>query len=642
MSLAFLPTLPLATSNTLRIVHHKSFACMSLPPLSSPSVSLGVALRNAPHAPGVYQFMSATHTPLYIGKATSLRARLRHYMHVDVHGLHVVPSSTLPPHLQLMVTEAVSLQLTLVSTPALALSLESTLIHACKPKYNTLLHPQLPRYLVLAGKSYPRLVLSDTPLHRNAAVFGPFPVADLNVAVQALRRVYPLRVRESPLFKHRTCSNFDVGACPGVCQRLMGEGEYAERVAQVKRVLMGNTSDLVKELRKQMKECARVLEYEQAAKLKIDIKAVQDTFQGRGRGMDADMWAACWDGNWGRVVCMMVREGLVVGRDTFAVETIANEHQQNAVERVVRTYYSGEGQLEMYNVILHQTGEIVRNLSANGEQGVGKKGTKQVMQVMNMVKRNAQWEVDMVRMEMQQREEERKDLEIMLGNWLQGRHVRVIMGIDVSHWGGQNAVGAAVMFREGARVIGEHRRYALKPSGKDGKGDDYAWVAETVQRRMQEGLQDVDLVVVDGGKGQVEAVSKMLNGEILVVGVAKREEQVFVEGVSEDVNDGRKKGEGGVRLLGRVRDEAHRVANKGRRARKMEWLRTRGLRGVEGLGKRRLEKIVKQFGGSEERVALASMQELMQVDGVGRKMAERIYSRFEQHREMMRSDVEKV
>ncbi|MGF1568993.1 MAG: excinuclease ABC subunit UvrC [Nodosilinea sp.] len=605
---------------------------------------LEARLREIPKEPGVYFMKDGRDQTLYIGKSKCLRTRVRSYFR-DFHG-HM-------PRITVMVMQVVDIEFIVTDTEAEALALEANLIKQNQPHFNVLLKDdkKYPYLCVTWSEDYPRIFITRK---RRKSVkdryYGPYvDVGLLRSTLNLVKRIFPLRQRPQPFFKDRPCLNYDIGRCPGVCQQLISSEDYHKTLQRVVMVFQGRTTELVDILTHQMETAAEDLKFEQAAHLRDQIRGLErlcadqkvalpdDTVSRDAIALAADAKHAC-------VQIFQVRAGRLVGRLGFTADAESGTPGE-ILQRVLEDHYQTVDSVEIPSVILAQhelpDGDILAEYLG---QRRGRKVTVEVPQrqtkadLIDMVERNAQYELLRTQAAADRNTQALQDLAIVLD--LPDLPKR-IEGYDISHIQGSDAVASQVVFVDGMAAKQHYRHYKIKnPEVRAGHSDDFASLAEVIRRRFRRyadpdkprlGNPDwPDLVMIDGGKGQLSAVVTVLRElnllqDLNVVSLAKQREEIFLPGESLPLTT--EADQPGVQLLRRLRDEAHRFAISFHRKKRTERMRRSRLSEIPGLGQHRQKELLAAFR-SIDYIREASPEQLATVPGIGPQLAQQIYEYF--------------
>ncbi len=607
-------------------------------------------LQEIPAEPGVYFMRGANDDILYIGKSKKLRSRVRSYFR---------DSQRLSDRIAMMVRQVREIEFIVTDTEAEALALEANLIKQHQPYYNVLLKDdkKYPYVCITWSEDYPRIYITRKRKLGKAKdrYYGPYvDTRLLRYTLHIIKRAFPLRQRRQPLFKNRPCLNYDMGKCPGVCQNLITPAEYRQTMQKVAMVFQGRTDELVKTLQTQMLKASENLDFEKAAQLRDRIQALyqlnadqkvslpDDTISRDAIALAADDQHCC-------IQLFQIRAGKLVGRLGFFADSQSGT-PGDILQKVLESHYQKVDAVEIPTEIIvqHQLpeGEILTQWLT---QQKGKKVHLVIPQrqikaeLIEMVEKNAKYELARTQRFSDRNNQALQDLAAILDL---PEIPKRIEGYDISHIQGSNAVASQVVFIDGIAANQHYRHYKIKnPTVTIGHSDDFASMAEVIQRRFKKyvtttnnqqtisSLRDrdfPDLVMIDGGKGQLSAVVKVLQSMNLldivkVVSLAKKREEIFLPGetkaLATDVE------QPGVQLLRRVRDEAHRFAVSFHRQQRLKNSRRSRLEEIPGLGFQRQKQLLAHFH-SIDYIREASPQQLTEVSGIGQNLAQEIYNFF--------------
>ncbi|MBD2655280.1 excinuclease ABC subunit UvrC [Synechocystis sp. FACHB-383] len=615
----------------------------SLPLIQQPDL-LEQRLQQIPQEPGVYFMGDRQGEILYIGKAKKLRTRVRSYFR---------DSQPHTARIALMVQQVAEIEFIVTDTEAEALALEANLIKQHQPHFNVLLKDdkKYPYVCITWSENYPRIFITRKRRLNQAKdrYYGPYVDSfSLRQTLRLIQRIFPLRQRRQPLFKHRPCLNYDIGRCPGVCQELITPEEYRQTLQKVAMVFQGRTQELHQLLTEQMEKAATDLKFEQAATIRDQINSLsklnadqkvslpQDT-------ISRDAIAVASDGQISAIQLFQIRAGRLVGRLGFFADGVESVQEKGEVlQRVLEQHYQQVEAVEIPSEIILPCalpdGELLNDWLTVQR---GRKVTFNLPQrqtkaeLLEMVERNAQYELERLQKQTAKNVTALEDLaEILDLETLPKR----IEGYDISHIQGSNAVASQVVFIDGVPAQQYYRHYKIKnPSIKVGHSDDFASLAEVISRRFrpsgksQHSNQDwPDLIMIDGGKGQLSAVVKVLTemdllDKFTVVSLAKQREEIFLPGESQPLLTHAE--QPGVQLLRRLRDEAHRFAVSFHRQQRLSKSRRSRLDEISGLGFSRQKQLLAHFR-SLDYIREASVKQLQEVPGIGPQLAQAIYDYF--------------
>ncbi|MBD2123928.1 excinuclease ABC subunit UvrC [Trichocoleus sp. FACHB-262] len=616
-----------------------------LPLLKEPE-RLETRLKEIPAEPGVYYMRDVSDRILYIGKSKKLRSRVRSYFR-DL--------QSLSPRIALMVRQVAEIEFIVTDTEAEALALEANLIKQHQPHFNVLLKDdkKYPYLCITWSEDYPRIFITRKRRLGNERdrFYGPYVDTHLlRSTLHIVKRIFPLRQRPQPLFKDRPCLNFDIGRCPGVCQQMISGEDYRKIVQKVAMVFQGRTGELVDTLMVQMDQAAEALNFEQAARLRDQINGLKslgaeqkvalpdDTISRDAIALAADEQHAC-------IQLFQIRAGRLVGRLGFVADAQSGEPGA-ILERVLEEHYQTVDAVEIPAEILVQHELPESDMLA--EFLSDRKGRKVTIvapqrqtkaELVEMVERNAEYELARTQRFADRNAQAMLDLAEVLDLPDMPRRIE---GYDISHIQGSDAVASQVVFVDGIPAKQHYRHYKIKnPTVTTGHSDDFASMAEVIRRRFRKYATDPqlprvgnsdwpDLVMIDGGKGQLSAVVSVLRElnlleELRVVSLAKKREEIFLPGESLPLTTEAE--QPGVQLLRRLRDEAHRFAVSFHRQQRSDRMRRSCLEDIPGLGHHRQKELLAAFR-SVDYIREATPEQLTNVSGIGPQIAQKIYDYF--------------
>lgn len=603
-------------------------------------------LKEIPQEPGVYLMRDSSDRILYIGKAKKLRSRVRSYFR---------ESQRLSDRIAMMVRQVAEIEFIVTDTEAEALALEANLVKQHQPYFNVLLKDdkKYPYVLITWSEEYPRIFITRNRrlAKEKDRYYGPFVDAGaLRTTLRLAKRLFPMRQRPQPLFKDRPCLNYDIGRCPGVCQQLISTEEYRKTIQKIAMVFQGRNEELIDILTETMNQAAQSLNFEVAARIRDQIAGIRslsadqkvslpdDTVSRDAIALAADEQHAC-------IQLFQTRAGRLVGRLGFFAD--AQSGTPGAIlQRVLEEHYQNADSVEIPTEILvqHELPEA-EMLAEYLSERKGRKVTLLVPQrqvkaeLIEMVERNAKYELERTQRFSDRNTEAMQDLADILD--LPDLPHR-IEGYDISHIQGSNAVASQVVFIDGQPAKQHYRHYKIKnPEVKAGHSDDFASLAEVIHRRFRKYAEDPnvqrvgnsdwpDLVMIDGGKGQLSSVVAVLQEmnlmeDLRVVSLAKQREEIFLPGESTPLPTDAE--QPGVQLLRRLRDEAHRFAVSFHRQQRSDRMRRSRLDDIPGLGFHRQKQLLAHFH-SIDYIREASPKQLAEVSGIGPRLAQEIYDYF--------------
>jgi excinuclease ABC subunit C len=587
---------------------------------------------------GVYLFRDARKQVLYVGKAKSLRARVRSYFQRE---------ADLSAKNQKLVRLIDDLETIVVGSEAEALILEANLIKEHRPRFNILLRDdkKYPYIKVTVQEPFPRVFVTRRVTNDRSRYFGPYTsVGPMRQALELIKRLHTVRScryklpRESP---ERACLDYHIGRCKAPCVGLQSEADYRSMVHEILRILEGETEELRSGIETQMREASEALDFERAATMR-DVLAGLDSLARQQRvhkaqGGSFDIVGLARDGELGAGVVLKVRSGLLLGRDSQRFAKILDESDEDLLSSLVSRHYLGGGgavSTDLPRTVLlpveyedsELLGEILSESAGRSVRvSVPQRGEKR--RLLDLAEQNARQVLEDRVAALAYTTDRAEEALFSLQDELDLKVVpRLMVCFDISHTQGTETVGSAVVFENGEPRRALYRHMRIK--GEWGN-DDYRSMGEVVsryfRRRVDEDKPIPDLAVIDGGKGQlgaaVAALEELGLREVVVVALAKKEEEVFLAGRAEPIRLDRR--HRALHLLQRIRDEAHRFAVQyNRKLRSKRTLRS-DLGDIPGVGPRRQNVLLRRFG-SVKGVRAATKEEIARVPGFSEALASRI------------------
>ena len=591
-------------------------------------------LDTLPEGPGVYLWKDARGDVLYVGKAKRLKSRVRSYFVGDHE------ESAKHRVLQRLIADVETI---VVPSEAQSLILENNLIKEYRPRFNVRLKDDksYPSIAVTLAEPFPRVIVTRRRDIPGARYFGPYTdVAQLRRTLAIIRRLHTVRSCADDLpreTRDRPCLDYHIGRCLAPCVGWQSEGNYRGMVQDVLDFLEGKTGDVRTKVREAMLMASQQEKFERARELRdalrwLDRLEEAPSVEIIGTG-DADAVGYARDGNDAAVVLFRVRGGRVVGREHRFLEGVEEEDDAAVLNAfLVRYYVPAEGRVRRLVIPFPPTEwGTLRELLPGTDWTVPQRGT--AARWLELADQNARHLLESLRIESFETEERAEDPVYALSRDLGLSAVpRSFVCVDISHNQGRDTVGSLVWFEAGRPRKSEYRKFKIRGPGQQ---DDFAAIEEVItrylMRRRDEGLPLPDLIVVDGGKGQLgaatAAAARLGLGSIPMAGLAKREEEVFLPGRPESVRLSRRSPS--LRLLQRARDEAHRFGLAYNRQRRTQRTITSELLNIPGVGPSRRRLLLERFG-SLAGVRSASVSELAAVPGFSARMAERILAHLAQ------------
>jgi len=585
-----------------------------------------------PHRPGVYRMLNAAGVVLYVGKALDLKKRVTSYFQKQ---------GAISPRIQLMLTHVARIETTTTRSEAEALLLENNLIKSLSPRYNILFRDDKSYpYLVITGHAFPRLGFHRGSLEGGHRYFGPFPGAGaVRDSIHLLQKVFRIRTCEDTVFSHRSrpCLLHQIKRCTAPCVGLIDASRYAEDVSGAGMFLSGREDEVIERLIGRMNAAAESQRYEEAADCRDQVAALRQVrekqYVSGESGREADVIACARTSG---VICLnlvMIRGGLHLGDKNFFPRNADECSEVAAIEAFMTQHYLRHAVPPQ--IVTHAgvaAGTIEQLLSEHGGHRVrivtGSAGERRAW--LEMALTNARLGAEQA-LGLQVNQAAR--LAALRQGLDLSETAHRIECFDVSHTMGEAAVASCVVYDGSAMQKSDYRRYNITGITP---GDDCGAMREVLSRRYRKiaaGEGKIpDLVLIDGGRGQLgvaqEVFAELGLGDLAIVAVAKGEERKA--GLERLLLPGRKAplrwrpDHPGLHLIQQIRDEAHRFAIEGHRARRGKARSRSPLENISGIGVRRRQRLLARFGGLRGLMS-ASIDELAQVDGISRTLAEKIY-----------------
>lgn len=626
-----------------------------------PGEALGKKVTALPSAPGVYQFKNSSGKVIYVGKAKSLRSRVRSYFS---------NSCRLYGKTRILVNRIADVDVIITSSEVEALILENNLIKKLKPRYNiNLKDDKTYPYLVITNEPFPRIFLTRQVRKDGSTYFGPYTEAGrLRSVLELISSIFQIRSCKLKLTeenirrrKFTVCLDYHIHKCKGPCEGLQSEAEYNTMISEVTKLLKGRTAELVRSLTREMHRCAGQLQFEQAAELKTQINGLKKYAERQkvvtNEPVDRDVFAIAREGDDACGVIFKIRDGKMLGSQRLYFSNTEEEPTAILLSKFLEKYYLETPDLVPQEIFTQAPlpneeqkalETLLLSIKHHDSQKTGttrfvapQRGEK--TRLVKMCEENARHHLQEYLTEKQKRGEIARENQALkaLQETLHLEHPpKRIECFDNSHFQGSDYTSSMVCFTDGKPRKSEYRKFKLRQV--EGS-DDYAAMREALVRRyggkLSKELPLPDLLVIDGGKGQVNIARKALldlDITLPVIGLAKRLEEIYLPGIRDPFN--LPKTSPALKLLQRIRDEAHRFAVSYHRKLRSERTLKTSLTDIPGIGEKTAMKLLEKFGSTEQ-VALASEGDLKGI--IGPKLAERVVNYFNKQKNTSRSAQEK-
>lgn len=588
---------------------------------------LEIKLNNLPLSPGVYQFINENGKVIYVGKAKNLRNRVRSYFHSDIISVKT----------RALVNKITDVQLILTDTEVEALVLENNLIKEHSPRYNINLKDDKSfPYIVVTNEPFPRIYPTRRLIRDGSKYFGPYTqVKNMKDSLRMINEIFKIRncnyfIDQDTIDKKRikVCLEYHIKKCDGPCEGLISVQDYNDMVGQVVKVLSGKIDDLVNDLTSKMHEASGNFQFEKAAELRDRIEQLQ-RYSSKQKvvtadAVDRDIIAVAYEGKDATCTILNVRTGKLVGKKQLKLGLESEETLEEIYAAAIKFYYADlidvprEIVLETepceHNTLL----EWLNSTAVKKVRIIVPKKAGDLKSLINMCKQNAILQLKELQLQKMKKE---GDLPYVLSALKRDLRLNIlprkIECFDISNLQGTDTVASMVVFVDGKPKKSLYRKFIIKEV--EGP-DDFASMREVLSRRygrlLLENEELPDLIMVDGGKGQLSSAIESLESlgikNYNIIGLAKRLEEIFLPGISEAQSI--PKTSSSLKLLQQVRDEAHRFAITFHRLRRSKRTITTELMNIKGIGHNTAEKLLKEFG-SVRNIKSLSFDELSKLVG---------------------------
>lgn len=621
---------------------------------------LQIKLENLPPNPGIYQFKDKNGKIIYVGKAKNLRNRVRSYF----------VAKPVSPLTQRMISLIRDVEVINTDSEVESLILEMNMIKQLKPRYNVNLKDDKSYpYIVVTNEPYPRVFPTRKRRNDGSKYFGPYTdVGTVKFSLKMLRDIFMIRncnlnITQEAIEKKKfkVCLEYHIHKCEGPCEGLVSQQNYNEMITEVEKVLNGKTDTLIKELKMKMNNAAANERFEEAALVRNRIESLE-VYSEKQKVvsedlLDKDIINFVKEEDDACAMILNIRDGKVIGKRHFYMDSVEDKTPEDILESVIYKYYS-ENTFIPDEIHLPEDAEDVGTLEkwfqAQFNKAVDfkipKRGEK--VQLLNMVKSNARFMLDEMKLQRLKREFIPNSVTALKRDLRLSKLPRRIECFDISNIQGTDTVASMVVFEDGRPKKTDYRKFKIRSAENEvGKPDDFSSMREVIYRRYIKNAEEMinnnipvenintsqkeimplpDLIVIDGGKGQLSSAVQVLTNIGInnqnIIGLAKRLEEVFVPETSEAQSI--PKTSSGLKLLQRVRDEAHRFAITYHRTLRNKRTLKSELESIPGIGKATAQKLLTEFGSVENIKKLSELnyEELQQ--RAGKKAAEKLKEFF--------------
>ncbi len=590
-------------------------------------------LKSLTTLPGVYQMVDATDTVIYVGKAKNLKKRVSSYFR----------KTGLTSKTRVMVAQIHHIEISVTHTENEALIVENNLIKELMPRYNILLRDDKTYpYLHISDDEFPRLSLHRGNKRKGGRYFGPYPSAGaVRESLNLLQKLFPVRQCDNTYYQNRSrpCLQYQIKRCTAPCVDLVSREEYKKDIEHTILFLEGKNQQVMDDLSQQMEVASQQLDFEQAAALRdkiISLRRVQERQYVSSEHGDLDVLAAKISDGIAVVEVCFIRGGRNLGNKSYYPKGSSDSSPQELLSAFIPQYYLGKDvPSEILVSHIPEDMSLIQDvLKAEAGHNVAIRNPQRGTGVRWMKMANINAEISLNH-RLSSRSNLLQRFELLQEALSLDEMPKRLECFDISHSSGERTVASCVVFGLEGAIKADYRKFNIEGITP---GDDYAAMNQALSRRFTrlkkgEGKRP-DLLLIDGGKGQIsEAVAVMteLQLDIDILGIAKGperkpgEETLFLVGREGEVN--LPADSPALHLLQQVRDEAHRFAITGHRQRRAKARKTSVLENIEGMGPKRRQKLLQQFGGLQE-IKRAGVEDLVRVDGISESLAQKIYDVF--------------
>ncbi len=594
-------------------------------------------LKSLTSRPGIYQMFSESKEIIYVGKAKNLKKRVSSYFQKQDH----------TPKTKVMVKQIRDIQVVVTGSENEALILENQLIKQHKPRYNVIFRDDKTYpYIHLSDEKFPRLSIHRGRQSKKGHYFGPFTgSSSARYSISLMQKLFAIRQCENSVFNFRSrpCLQYQIKRCSGSCVGKISQEDYLKDVELVKLFYQGKNQTVLDELTQRMEKASEDLAFEKAAELRDQIISLRSVLEKQSvnnlnasRTNSVDVIAADSREKTAVVFVLQVRNGIVQGSKQFLPKLPADTETGELLNSFIGQYYP-QNTAEMPN-------EIVTNVEVESGKFLVESLSEiagRIVKISHQVKTNkASWlamakrNVDQILLaKLKAKSHLNKRMQVLMDELSLDKLPFRMECFDISHFQGEETVASCVVFEQGQAKKSDYRRFNIKGVVA---GDDYAAIEQAVRRRFERLVKEdaklPDLLLIDGGKGQLHQAQKVLEDldlpQVTLIGVAKGSdrkvgmEQIFLP--SEAVARRLEEDSPGLHLIQAIRDEAHRFAITGHRGKRDKKRKTSTLEGIPGVGAKRRKSLIQHFGGLQG-IQKAGVEDLKQVEGINQALAETVY-----------------
>ncbi|MBV1911219.1 MAG: excinuclease ABC subunit UvrC [Kangiellaceae bacterium] len=602
-----------------------------------PSFDFKHFLQNLTLRPGIYQMFNETGEVIYVGKAKNLKSRVSSYFQKQDHS----------PKTRVLVKQVRDIQVVITASENEALILENQLIKKHKPRYNVVFRDDKTYpYIHLSDEEFPRLSIHRGRQSKKGDYFGPFTgSSSARYSISLMQKLFAIRQCENSVFNYRSrpCLQYQIKRCSGSCVGKIGQPDYSSDVELVRLFYRGKNDSVIGELTSRMERASEQLEFEQAARLRDQIISLRRVLEKQSvnnlnasRANSIDVISCKSREKTAVVFVLQIRNGIVQGSRQYFPKLPADTDDGELLNSFIGQYYP-TNTAEIPNEI------VVNSLADNSEfmmellSAIAGRKVKITHQVktskaswLEMANRNVE---QILISKLKAKSHLNKRMQVLMDELSLDKLPFRMECFDISHFQGEETVASCVVFEQGQAKKSDYRRFNIKGVTA---GDDYAAIEQAVRRRFERLVKEdaklPDLLLIDGGKGQLNQAQKVLEDlqlpQVTLIGVAKGSdrkvgmEQIFFP--SEAIAHRLEEDSPGLHLIQAIRDEAHRFAITGHRGKRDKKRKTSTLEGIEGVGAKRRKALIQHFGGIQG-IQRAGVQDLKQVEGISEKLANTIY-----------------